>query len=511
MASLDIQLSHNKRSTGLLVPFGLKDGKMYEPRQVLNGKPCGCICPSCKSPLVAKNNLKNQKILHFAHAPGENCIHGRESAVHLAAKQLIEEHRKLYIPDHIVRVCVVDEMEVEHSPQKTLIPAGLIDFSRVRLEQNVSDFRPDLVATTVNGNDLLVEIAVTSFVNNIKQKKIESNGTAAIEIDASKISDFNFDVLAKLLFEPSPHTKWIFHPKDESIKLALRERLTPILEAAKIEAQKHAEKFRKEAEKRNRDKALEVQRQAILKEQNRRKIAEFKAMSVDEKLAFSLGCLKMDESIIPDFLDYKVRGESSFGVPRRVWQLSIFGAFIQQQAGFKKSAFKLDKVLEWLQPRFEITRSFANSEKVAVWDFLRNLSELCVLRSTGRQWFEIEQNNFKKIIIRQRTTPYNKAKISTRQDEPPYNIAKISLSDFYLEWEQVWPKCDQVALVAQRYKRQYGSICNWERITELLIEAKNRSPLDIAKYYSSGKDGAEDDILKFMVEAQFVRLHKLAY
>lgn len=510
MVSSNIHLPNNERSTGLRVPFGLKDGKMYEPRQVLTGKACGCICPSCKNPLQAKNALKNHKIPHFAHAPGKNCIHGRESAVHFAAKQLIEEHRKLYIPDRIVKIYVVDEMEIEHSPQKTLIPAGLKYFSKVRLEQNISDFRPDLVATTVNGNDLLIEIAVTHFVGDNKQKKIENHGTAAIQIDASKIPALNFEVLAKLLFEPSPHTEWLFHPRDEPTKSALREQLTPILEAAKIEAQKLAELVRREFEKRQRDKVLEVQRQAEIKEKKRRKIAEFKAMSIDEKLAFSLGCLKMDESMIPVFLDYKVRGECSFGVPRRVWQLSIFGAFVQQQAGFEKSAFKLDKVLEWLLLRFEITRSFPNSEKVAVWDFLSNLSDLCVLRSTGRQWFEIEQNDLKEIITRQRAIPYNKAKISTRQHETPYNIAQISLSDFYLEWEEVWPECDQVALVAQRYKRQYGSICNWERITELLIEAKKRSPLDIAKHYSSGKDGAEDVILKFMVEAQFVRLHNLA-
>jgi competence CoiA-like predicted nuclease len=104
---------------------------MYEPRQVPLGKACGCICPSCKSPLVAKNALNNHRIPHFAHASGENCVHGRESAIHLAAKQLIEEHHKLYIPERIVKIYIVDEMKNEHSPQKILIRAGLVDFSRV--------------------------------------------------------------------------------------------------------------------------------------------------------------------------------------------------------------------------------------------------------------------------------------------------------------------------------------------------------------------------------------------
>ena len=36
------------------LPFGLKDGKLVEVSQVLNGFDFNCYCPNCKSPLIAR-------------------------------------------------------------------------------------------------------------------------------------------------------------------------------------------------------------------------------------------------------------------------------------------------------------------------------------------------------------------------------------------------------------------------------------------------------------------------
>ena len=83
----------------LLVPFGLKDDVLYEPQQVPNGKACGCLCPGCKHTLIARQNAKTP---HFAHAVGEDCQKGFETAVHLAAKQLIAERMELSIPPAVL-------------------------------------------------------------------------------------------------------------------------------------------------------------------------------------------------------------------------------------------------------------------------------------------------------------------------------------------------------------------------------------------------------------------------
>ena len=50
-----------------LIPFGLRkrDGKFLDVAEVPRGKRCGCICPSCKTPLVARHG--EIKEWHFAH------------------------------------------------------------------------------------------------------------------------------------------------------------------------------------------------------------------------------------------------------------------------------------------------------------------------------------------------------------------------------------------------------------------------------------------------------------
>lgn len=52
----------------LTVPFGLKEGtdELLDVTQVAQGKPCNCVCPSCKTPLIAHQG--EQLVWHFAHA-----------------------------------------------------------------------------------------------------------------------------------------------------------------------------------------------------------------------------------------------------------------------------------------------------------------------------------------------------------------------------------------------------------------------------------------------------------
>ena len=97
-------------------------------------------------------------------------------------------------------------------------------------------------------------------------------------------------------------------------------------------------------------------------------------MSSEEKLSTVLRYLKIELSEIPSFLNYKALGSSSFTVNSQIWQTSVFAAFIQN--AFKRSIRKLnlDEVLEWMHLRFDVSSTFENSEKVALWDFLDNLS-----------------------------------------------------------------------------------------------------------------------------------------
>lgn len=144
--------SQNKHIKKSKVPFGLKDGKLYEPSQVQRGKACDCICPSCNKPLVSKQGSINKD--HFSHAVNNSCQTGRETAIHLAAKQIIFETKNVYLPS----------IEIEGSS----IRYGVVFFDKIILEKAIPSLPviPDITATLSRKNDaknLYIEIAVTHF------------------------------------------------------------------------------------------------------------------------------------------------------------------------------------------------------------------------------------------------------------------------------------------------------------------------------------------------------------
>ena len=117
----------------------------------------------------------------------------------------------------------------------------------------------------------------------------------------------------------------------------------------------------------NKEKLLQIEAE----KEKRREAANFKALSFNQKLKFLLEQLKIEKHIVPAFLDYQIRGAKSFGVPCRVWQLAVFSAFIEKRLNYSTYEINLKIVLEWLTEHFEITPEFNNSDKIAIWDFLK--------------------------------------------------------------------------------------------------------------------------------------------
>jgi competence protein CoiA len=141
---------------------------------------------------------------HFAHDSGAECQAGYESALHLAVKQIIQRHRKLLLPDCIVRI---DEHRSggysyhyhETDPGAELIamftgsaygkvPGKMIEFDEVLVEQTedalyvgLPSVRPDLIGR-VGDAKLYIEVAVTHFVDDEKMRRIRTRGVSNIEL-----------------------------------------------------------------------------------------------------------------------------------------------------------------------------------------------------------------------------------------------------------------------------------------------------------------------------------------
>ncbi len=356
----------------LRVPFGMKDGILYEPNQVPNGNDCGCFCPGCQAPLIARQGAKTP---HFAHSSGVDCTLGLETIVHLAAKQLIAKRMELSLPK--VHLYIPHFKPVI---KKTIHEARLVKLDAVFLEKSIGDMRPDIVAIE-SGNEILIEIAVTHFVDEVKHELIKRRASRTIEIDASSVKkNLDFAALEILLFGVPNKSTWLFHPE---IECAYQECL--IKELANREQEELDNQVRKLA-------AEFVAKDA--KQERERKIKRYRELSPATKLEMNMNAVGIDNAFVSK-LTRAVNGERSFLVSREVWQTSVIAYIsneVKKMAYNKKvylAYFYAPALVSWLEEAFEIRSVFPNAHKVAAWEYLKYLEELGLVRHLHQQEFEV--------------------------------------------------------------------------------------------------------------------------
>lgn len=196
----------------LKLPFALKDGALVHVSEVAQGSACGCVCPCCKAPLLARKG--SVKIHHFAHKKGADCEKAVETALHLASKQILEEHKEIALP------AVKIDLETYRDPIP-VAPEKTFHLDEVRVEQRTGDIVPDILAYS-SGIPLLIEIRVTHEVDRAKAAKIRNLGISAIEIDLSSFCrNFNREELADAVIRQTDNKKWIFNAKSAKLKKQL--------------------------------------------------------------------------------------------------------------------------------------------------------------------------------------------------------------------------------------------------------------------------------------------------
>ncbi len=227
------------------------DGNLAHIDDVPNGLKCGCVCPSCGVPLVAKNGGSKMGH-HFAHSNGADCATGYQTSIHLLAKEIIQESKKIYIPTigvwHYYRVPRVEKKysyltqsayttgtncfkvrEISFDPHnkdiyREYFRGGVVEnqVERVELEQSEGDIIPDIVVYFQNGTRLFVEIYVTHKVDGAKEAKLREKGVSCIEVDLSSVEKtITKAELAGLLYDKKfmdEHCRWVYNQKIGSLK-----------------------------------------------------------------------------------------------------------------------------------------------------------------------------------------------------------------------------------------------------------------------------------------------------
>lgn len=184
-------------------------GETKHISEVENGLKCACTCPICGGALIAKQG----KILehHFAHSSGEECQHAVETALHLAAKDILAVRKEIVLP--------TVEIHFLHTSRRTTIaPQRRYFIESVAVEQKLGSIIPDLIVR-INGHKLLVEVTVTHGVDRDKLRRIRELGVSCVEIDLSDIErELAREELEKIVVDGAQHKRWLHNVRTEEAR-----------------------------------------------------------------------------------------------------------------------------------------------------------------------------------------------------------------------------------------------------------------------------------------------------
>lgn len=198
-------------STSLLQSFAIaKDGRVVSVEEVERGQACGCTCPSCLRPLIARQG--DVRVWHFAHAPGADCEGGAESALHLAAKAVIERAGGITLPGMSVQRSVTLP-DGRRGTAVASISATWIDFTEVRTEVDLGAVIPDVVGSA-GAESYLIEVGVTHFVDTEKLSILKGLGNPSIEIDLRGFDREAWDwkSLEEIVVHNAQGKRWLVYP-----------------------------------------------------------------------------------------------------------------------------------------------------------------------------------------------------------------------------------------------------------------------------------------------------------
>lgn len=286
--------------------------------KVPTGKSCNCFCPICEEPLIAKNKNKTsnesllfgQKLAHFAHANNSDCPGALESAIHLLAKEVLNETKTLMLPP-------LSYGGIKLNKKQFL----LFDKSKVEKRRDLKKnwIQPDVILFK-DKKPLFIEFYKTHLVDDEKIEKIKNINISCLEIDINHIDplnngELNKDGIRKLLERENIYKNWLHNSKTKDLYTK------KLVEISESKAKETEQSKRENLEIRRKQKIMQEEYEAEKKEEER--IQELKwekeEKAYKESLNKHLNRLanwkkeKIDEG--KKLLKVYLNGETGFDIP----------------------------------------------------------------------------------------------------------------------------------------------------------------------------------------------------
>ena len=182
--------------------YGLKNttNKLVYIHEVEKGLNCNCSCPYCKEPLEACKG--KVRIHYFRHKSKKDCNGAFESQLHLLSKEIILEHKTLFIP--------------EYKENNITFPSESICFESIQSEVWCYGRKFDLVGSFFDKygdkQELFIEIRYTHAVDDTKANEIRDANVNCIEIDVRFFLNdeiINKEKLIEFLTKKAEFREWI--------------------------------------------------------------------------------------------------------------------------------------------------------------------------------------------------------------------------------------------------------------------------------------------------------------
>ena len=217
------------------IPFGLResDESIVDVYAVKRGRACGCVCPSCRTPLIARQG--EEKVWHFAHASRDvydrttqECDFSFYVSVRLMARQLIGSRLTLALPDYRNRVTqYVEDLHQTRTLDYLVTEARSVELEHVEVETWFADVAVD-VKGKVGDFDFVVYLihpgrAVPTELESLDGAKagviaIDLQGMAGALARVKEAGGTYAQALGEFLAKNIASKRWVYHPRNAMMR-----------------------------------------------------------------------------------------------------------------------------------------------------------------------------------------------------------------------------------------------------------------------------------------------------
>lgn len=227
-----------------LVPFGYSqaESRLVDVHEVPSGKRCGCHCPSCKAPLIARKGQR--KAWHFAHDSQakagkdttlERCRYSFFVSARMMARQLVTDPMTVALPGHRISVTEQDAISGELvEATETVTTARGVTLTDVSIDARVDGGRADFLGH-VKGHCLAFVFLhpgrdVSDFLPSAQGGE---TGVVAVNLESLKArfrtglaaAGSYQTILTEFLCQDVDSKHWLFHPREGQASEQARKRL----------------------------------------------------------------------------------------------------------------------------------------------------------------------------------------------------------------------------------------------------------------------------------------------